>query len=168
MAASMEVDDDEEDDWNPVVKPGVVLRPHVLQWNGTGPKEGQGDRDVLEADPLHDPEADDEDQKWVEDQLLQPDQSNVRSTDAVLNCPGCFTPVCYQCQRHERYSNQWRASDVRNCTVDRSIALSMAKDRTEDDPSKYYAVRCETCKADVGLLDMDGIFHLFHVLESLA
>lgn len=38
----------------------------------------------------------------------------------------------------------------------------------QDDPSKYYAVRCETCKADVGLLDMDGIFHLFHVLESLA
>lgn len=38
----------------------MVLRPHVLQWNGTGPKEGQGDRDVLEADPLHDPEADDE------------------------------------------------------------------------------------------------------------
>lgn len=41
----------------------------------------------------------------------------------------------YQCQRHERYSNQWRASDVRNCTVDRSIALSMAKDRTEDEGS---------------------------------
>ena len=38
----------------------MVLRPHVLQWNGKGPGEGQGDRDILESDPLHDPEADEE------------------------------------------------------------------------------------------------------------
>eukprot|EP00435_Cladocopium_sp_Y103_P051157 s401_g15.t2 len=146
-AAAMEVDDD--DDWNPVVKPGVVLRPHILQWAGEAPKEGQGAREILEADPLHDPEADDEDQKWVEDRLLQPDQCNVKATDAVLNCPGCFTPVCYQCQRHEQYSGQWRATEVRNCTVDATVAFSMAK----DDPTKYHAVRCEVCKADVGLLE---------------
>ena len=29
-----------------------------------------------------------------QDKLLQPDQCNIKSTDAVLNCPGCFTPVC--------------------------------------------------------------------------
>jgi hypothetical protein len=23
-------------------RPGVVLRPHILQWNGEAPKEGQG------------------------------------------------------------------------------------------------------------------------------
>eukprot|EP00434_Breviolum_minutum_P035520 symbB.v1.2.031446.t1/scaffold3649.1/size52700/2 len=159
LPRAMEVDDD--DDWNPVVRPTVVLRPHILQWSGEGPKEGQGAREILEADPLHDPEADDEDQKWVEDQLLQPDQSNIKATDAVLNCPGCFTPVCYQCQRHEQYSGQWRATEVRNCAVDTFVAFAMSK----DDPTKYHAVRCEVCKADVGLLDMDGIYHLFHVLE---
>ena len=152
----------------------------------------------------------------TKDQLLQPDTRNVKSTDAVLNCPGCFTPVClslsisisacrlalssacclqgYQCQRHEQFTRQWRASEVRNCIVDKSAALSMAKavrlcqscspntrghlcsvgcltvqrSTCQDDPAKYFAVRCETCKADVGLQDMDGIFHLFHVLESLA
>ncbi|CAE7775014.1 Eapp [Symbiodinium pilosum] len=162
----MEVDDgDADDDWDPQVAPGVVLRPHIIRWTpdaGEGPGDGKADN--LDADPLHDPDADDQDEKWVADQLLQPDTSNVKTTDAVLNCPGCFTPVCYQCQRHEQFTRQWRASEVRNCIVDKSAALSMAK----DDPAKYFAVRCETCNADVGLQDMDGIYHLFHVLESLA
>eukprot|EP00440_Ansanella_granifera_P074921 gb/GFBE01081308.1/.p1 GENE.gb/GFBE01081308.1/~~gb/GFBE01081308.1/.p1 ORF type:complete len:161 (+),score=42.55 gb/GFBE01081308.1/:1-483(+) len=160
----MEVDD-EDDDWNPVVGPSVVLRPHVLQWSPAEQKSREHEtKDELAADPLHDPEADDQDEQWVQDKLLQPDNSNVKTTDAVLNCPGCFTPVCYQCQRHEHYNRQWRAAEVRNCNVDRSRALSMAK----DDPAQYFAVRCETCKADVGLLDSDGVYHLFHVLESLA
>ena len=29
--APLEVDE-EDDDWNPPVKPGLVLRPHLLQW----------------------------------------------------------------------------------------------------------------------------------------
>jgi hypothetical protein len=33
----------------------------------------------------------------------------------------------YQCQRHEQYSGQWRATEVRNCTVDTAVAFSMAK-----------------------------------------
>eukprot|EP00439_Symbiodinium_sp_Y106_P034026 s3378_g4.t1 len=186
MANAMEVDDGDadDDDWDPHVAPGIVLRPHIVQWNVAQGLAGcrrltvrglpnPGDRrmrimpgtekvDNLDVDPLHDPEADDQDEKW--DQLLQPDTQNVKGTDAVLNCPGCFTPVCYQCQRHEQFTRQWRASEVRNCKVDKSVALSMAK----DDPAKYFAVRCETCNADVGLQDMEGIFHLFHVLESLA
>eukprot|EP00931_Biecheleriopsis_adriatica_P119991 TRINITY_DN95141_c0_g1_i1.p2 TRINITY_DN95141_c0_g1~~TRINITY_DN95141_c0_g1_i1.p2 ORF type:complete len:165 (-),score=40.39 TRINITY_DN95141_c0_g1_i1:22-516(-) len=163
--ASMEVDDDDDDDWNPTIGPGVELRPHVLRWAPAVQQQDQQDsKDELAADPLHDPEADNQDERWVQDKLLQPDQSNVRQTDAVLNCPGCFTPVCYQCQRHEQYARQWRATEVRNCNVDRSTALSMSK----DDPAKYFAVRCETCKADVGLVDADGIYHIFHVLESLA
>ncbi|CAE7465099.1 Eapp [Symbiodinium necroappetens] len=163
MANAMEVDDGDadDDDWDPRVAPGIVLRPHIVQWNVA---QGTEKVDNLDVDPLHDPEADDQDEKWVADQLLQPDTRNVKGTDAVLNCPGCFTPVCYQCQRHEQFTRQWRASEVRNCKVDKSVALSMAK----DDPAKYFALRCETCNADVGLQDMEGIFHLFHVLESLA
>ena len=33
----------------------------------------------------------------------------------------------YQCQRHEQYSGQWRAAEVRNCSVDTTVAFSMAK-----------------------------------------
>mmetsp|Transcript_131683 Transcript_131683/g.328366 ORF Transcript_131683/g.328366 Transcript_131683/m.328366 type:complete len:202 (-) Transcript_131683:39-644(-) len=161
---------DSDDDWDPAVGPGVVLRPHVLTWNvpakamDADGDEQQASKQHLDVDPLHDPAADEEDERWVAKQLLMPDSEDVRSTAAVLNCPGCFTPVCYQCQRHAEYSRQWRAVEVRNCTVDRSSALTMAR----GDATKYFAVRCSTCAADVGLLDDDGVYHLFHVLESLA
>eukprot|EP00930_Biecheleria_cincta_P076699 TRINITY_DN63918_c0_g1_i1.p1 TRINITY_DN63918_c0_g1~~TRINITY_DN63918_c0_g1_i1.p1 ORF type:complete len:194 (+),score=28.13 TRINITY_DN63918_c0_g1_i1:90-584(+) len=163
--AAMDVDDD--DDWDPVVGPGITLRPHVLRWTSAANSDEKKCNDAheqLQADPLHDANADDDDQKWVDDKLLQPDANNVRTTDAVLNCPGCFTSVCYQCQKHEQYARQYRATEVRNCDVDRSASLSMDK----NDPARYFAVRCSTCSADVGLLDADGIYHLFHVLESIA
>jgi len=153
---------DDDDDWDPDIGSSVVLRPHLLQWTptekATAPKQMH-----IKADPLHDPGADDDDERWVSEQLLQPDSDNRRSTAAVLNCPGCFLPVCYQCQRHDS-SRQWRAVEVRNCTVDYSAALSVAK----GDSGKYFAVRCEGCAADVGVLDEDGIYHLFHVLDSVA
>jgi hypothetical protein len=31
------------------------------------------------------------------------------ASDAVLNCPGCFTLICLDCQRHAHFHNQWRA-----------------------------------------------------------
>jgi hypothetical protein len=38
-------------------------------------------------------------------QVLKP-----RSSDAVLSCPCCFNIVCMDCQRHQTYMNQFRAS----------------------------------------------------------
>ena len=32
-----------------------------------------------------------------------------RRSDAVLSCPCCFTPLCYDCQRHDVYLSQYRA-----------------------------------------------------------
>jgi len=40
-----------------------------------------------------------------------------RSSDAVLSCPCCFQIVCMDCQRHERYANQFRAMFVMNIGV---------------------------------------------------
>jgi len=37
-----------------------------------------------------------------------------RNSDAVLSCPCCFNIVCMDCQRHQKYSNQFRAS---KCSV---------------------------------------------------
>jgi E2F-associated phosphoprotein len=34
-----------------------------------------------------------------------------RSSDAVLSCPCCFNIVCMDCQRHQKYLNQFRASE---------------------------------------------------------
>merc|ERR1711862_418339 len=163
--------DDDSDDWDPVVTPGVVLRPHLLQWKPCGAGEDELGGNTFAnpmrahaADPLHDPDADDEDGKWVARKLLQPDGADVRTTAAVLNCPGCFTPVCYQCQKHDQYARQWRAVEVRNCTVDRSVPLALSK----GDTARYFPVKCEVCNAEVGLQDADDVYHLFHVLESAA
>merc|ERR1712050_660001 len=153
--------------WDPVIEPGIVLRPHVMKWSPPQSQSAnlsQKPGDHFEADPLHDPGADEDDEKWVTHQLLQPDSADQRTTAAVLNCPGCFTPICYQCQQHEQYSRQWRAIEVRNCAVDRSASLSLGA----DDPAKYFGVRCATCSAEVGLLDDSEVYHLFHVLESSA
>jgi hypothetical protein len=41
-----------------------------------------------------------------------------RYSDAVLSCPCCFNIVCMDCQRHQRYPNQFRAMFVMGITVD--------------------------------------------------
>ena len=43
------------------------------------------------------------------------------STDAILSCPYCFTILSNDCQRHEVYSNQYRAMFVFNCKVTSDI-----------------------------------------------
>eukprot|EP00811_Abedinium_folium_P011688 NODE_20826_length_780_cov_8.033691.p1 GENE.NODE_20826_length_780_cov_8.033691~~NODE_20826_length_780_cov_8.033691.p1 ORF type:complete len:168 (-),score=17.42 NODE_20826_length_780_cov_8.033691:96-599(-) len=152
-------DDEEDDDWRPTAQPGVVLRPNLLSWE---PRGGTRMACRFESDPLHSPDADREDEQWVCQELLHPDTQQCHATDAVLNCPGCFMPVCYQCQRHEHHARQWRAAEVRNCVVDRSTSLKLGV----EDATAYHAVRCEACSADVGLVDVEGVYHLFHVLES--
>jgi hypothetical protein len=41
-----------------------------------------------------------------------------RMSDAVLSCPCCFNIVCMDCQRHQRYMNQFRAMYVMGISVD--------------------------------------------------
>lgn len=53
-----------------------------------------------------------------------------RSSDAVLSCPCCFQIVCMDCQRHENYSNQFRAMFVMN------IGVSWDKHVTPEGSSK--------------------------------
>lgn len=45
--------------------------------------------------------------------LLKP-----RTSDAILSCPRCFNIVCMDCQKHERFANQYRAMFVMNIGVD--------------------------------------------------
>ena len=58
---------------------------------------------------FYDSEADEQDQKWVEQ------QRQGRRSDAILSCPGCLTTVCVDCQRHEYITTQYRAMFVTNC-----------------------------------------------------
>lgn len=54
-----------------------------------------------------------------------------RSSDAVLSCPCCFSIVCMDCQKHERYTNQWRAMFVMNIGVDWNRNLVYDEGRRE-------------------------------------
>ncbi|KAH6572510.1 hypothetical protein BASA62_003337 [Batrachochytrium salamandrivorans] len=66
---------------------------------------------LREADRFYDDRADDMDEIWAQRKHQNP------HTDSVLLCPLCFTPVCYDCQRHDVYASQFRAMFVENCHV---------------------------------------------------
>jgi len=69
----------------------------------------EAEKDAL----LFDPEADDDDERWMALQM----RGAQDGTDAVLSCPGCFTVVTTQCQAHEVFPNQFRAVLVRDVVV---------------------------------------------------
>lgn len=107
--------------------------------NKNSPNGGSGGDDLL-----YDENADDEDEAYVYKNLrsgtlddvqvkkrnnnlqqLQQQQLQVqhlkalkpRHSDAVLSCPCCFNIVCMDCQRHEKYPDQFRAMFVMNIMV---------------------------------------------------
>jgi len=109
-------------------------------------------------------------------------------TDAVLNCPACFTVLCMDCQRHEFYNDQYRAMFVMNCRVDRSETLTVPvknkgkkrrgdKDKQQErnsvmqnvssNPSDiFFPVKCTVCSSQVAVYDHDEIYHFFNCLAS--
>uniref|UniRef100_T1IK60 E2F-associated phosphoprotein n=1 Tax=Strigamia maritima TaxID=126957 RepID=T1IK60_STRMM len=77
-------------------------------------------------DLFYDPDADEEDQEWVDiyrrscrskSNASTAKIQKLPNTDAVLNCPACMTQLCLDCQRHEIYTNQYRAMFVENCSI---------------------------------------------------
>lgn len=124
-------------------------------------------------------------------QVLKP-----RSSDAVLSCPCCFTIVSMDCQRHERFLNQFRAVFVMNIEVNwqetwvyselqqglikhssplplQSTAqqqqqqVECADDgRTKSLPVHYYTVNCSHCQTQVAVLDMTD--EVYHFTGCLA
>ncbi len=47
------------------------------------------------------------------------------ASDAQLSCPLCFTTVCLECQRHAKYSNQFRAVTGINVSVNYDEFLTL-------------------------------------------
>ncbi|CAJ1918203.1 unnamed protein product [Cylindrotheca closterium] len=112
-----------------------------------------------------------------------------RHSDAQLQCPCCFQIVCMDCQRHERYYNQFRAMFVIGIAVDwhsklvydelqqalvpKPFDVETETDETFDGISKnvaegdYFAVLCANCSTQVAVLDMkDEVYHFHGCLES--
>jgi hypothetical protein len=114
----------------------------------------------------------------------------------ILSCPCCFHTLCRDCQRHERYVDQYRAMFVMDVvvvhwdqrlvynelrqglvtttttttlaeTTTTTIAGVVGGDRDDDHDYYYYAVACGNCDTTVAALDRtDEVYHFFGCLAS--
>ncbi len=148
--------------------------------------EDEGEDVPVVPDPLFKEDMDDEDEAWVyrnlrgggeEDVTVRAGSAGVASTlkvlkprnsDAVLSCPCCFNIICMDCQKHERYENQFRAMFVMAIAVDWAEKVEFdGKSFVESVEGKYNKVRCENCATQVGVLDMSTeIYEFYQVLAS--
>lgn len=129
---------------------------------------------TLEEPPeWYDPDADARDEAFVEG------RRRGRTSDAVLSCPACFTQLCDQCQRHERYVNQYRAMLVLNCRVVEGerlrqdqrfgrTASSAARKGASESAEAFKPVECAECGTRVAVLDSQDVYHFFDVIPSFA
>lgn len=125
---------------------------------------------------FYDPKLDEKEELWAQK------QRRGRASDAVLTCPACFTTLCLDCQRHEKYVTQYRAMFVVNCRIKEQVSEPGNKrkrnrrgSRTEANPSPTAAaadtfkrVCCDVCSTDVGVLDEEEVYHFFNVIPTEA
>jgi len=150
---------------------------------------------LAEEDPLYDPHADEDDEEWIRATVQRrPPQSRQQRTKGPgktataaaaaaaraaaqvqaqasphLSCPACFTPLCFDCQRHSSRPNQFRAMFVTNdVLVDkgRQVRPEVGTEEDGDKQRKFFAALCKTCKTHVAVMDDEEVFHFFNVLES--
>ena len=134
--------------------------------------------DYTNKDDLYGDQLDDQDEAWVDQHLRLPDKQQKvgTTTDAILSCPCCFTVVCMDCQRHERFVSQFRAMFVMNIHVDWTLTLvyqdetqQLVKQNENCDDTKdvYYSVHCQNCNTQVAALEKEEeIYHFFACLAS--
>ncbi|OMO62418.1 E2F-associated phosphoprotein [Corchorus olitorius] len=123
---------------------------------------------------FYDPDLDDKDEVWVQN------KRKGRISDAVLSCPACFTTLCLECQRHEKYLTQYRAIFVVNCKINNEnvrqerVKSNKGKRRRETKENEagdaggetFKSVCCSVCSTEVGVIDEDEVYHFFNVLPS--
>lgn len=84
-----------------------------MWWRSDSSLDGRELDDLdIEEDPFYDPHMDEKDAKWAAK------LRGGRQSDAILNCPGCFTTLCIDCQEHSSMVGCFRAMFVMNCRVD--------------------------------------------------
>ncbi|VDO03436.1 unnamed protein product [Rodentolepis nana] len=124
-------------------------------------------------DLLYDPEEDKVNEKFT--RHLQKSSQNGQvceeTTDAILNCPGCMSLLCLNCQRHSKYKTQYRTMFTFNCkiadgTTQVPAVVDLSKDASSAIIEDLKTVVCEVCNTPVGLLESNGVYHLFNVLAS--
>ncbi|KRX26817.1 E2F-associated phosphoprotein [Trichinella nelsoni] len=145
---------------------------------------------------FYNPKDDEDNQNWINTHRrnYQPQMTShlpLPKSDAVLNCPACMSLLCLDCQRHVKYSAQYRAMFVQNCDIgwDEILRIPEVKTRksrrrkengeqrnavstaasTSDDScfeDTFHPVFCSVCRTEVGVIDRDEVYHFFNVLSS--
>jgi len=116
-----------------------------------------------EADEQFDPALDDADEAWVSK------QRGGGESDAVLSCPCCLTTLCLDCQQHCSYAGQFRAMFVRHCRVERGAQLRAGGQVAgAAEAEAFWAVHCASCETQVGVVDVEEVYHFFHVVATSA
>lgn len=144
--------------------------------------------DYSKKPEFYDPLSDDKDEAW-----LQRRRKGGQS-DALLSCPACFTTLCIDCQRHEKYVTQYRAMFVINCKVVANQILRLPADSKKQRNNQrklkgqynrnnnscpetvkeslkdevFKPVCCSACQTEVAVRDEDEIYHFFNVIPSYA
>jgi len=136
---------------------------------------------------MYDDNEDEMNENWINEHLMLKDPKSKKKTqesDAVLSCPGCFSPLCYDCQQHDYYPNQFRAMFVLNCKVIKEEILTFfpnqehkgksknGKRKRQENPAAeeekevYHPVKCASCGTEVAVMDKDEVYHFFHVIAG--
>ncbi|XP_027367094.1 E2F-associated phosphoprotein [Abrus precatorius] len=132
--------------------------------------------DYTSKPEFYDPDLDDKDEKWIHK------RRQGRESDAVLSCPACFTTLCLECQRHEKYLTQYRAVFVVNCKIGNDKVLRQNSSRSRkrnrgaegfdgndarsSNSETFKQVCCSVCSTEVGVIDEDEVYHFYNVLPS--
>jgi len=172
----------------------------------------KSNRKLLTNDDLfYDPMSDGKDQVWMDKRRAnyfskhakkqedtteasgdkEKNADTLPNSDAVLNCPACFTTLCVDCQRHDFYQGQYRAMFVVNCVVDRTESRYVPaksdkyKSRKRkhdqnlpisngefsapfqaDTSDTFNPVKCKVCNTEVAVYDSEDVYHFFNILTS--
>lgn len=120
--------------------------------------EEEGDTESRwQFEQLYDPHADSDDEKWVRDNFTSTSTPN---NTHQLTCPCCFTLLCAEAQAHEKYTNQFRAVRVLNCTV-RNTASTDTIRINDSNNDGLRTVVCTECETEVAVRDEKDGFYIF-------
>eukprot|EP01111_Echinosteliopsis_oligospora_P014105 TRINITY_DN5236_c0_g1_i3.p1 TRINITY_DN5236_c0_g1~~TRINITY_DN5236_c0_g1_i3.p1 ORF type:complete len:207 (-),score=74.35 TRINITY_DN5236_c0_g1_i3:104-724(-) len=97
------------------------MKKNDMEFNEMDEEENTDRKDDDEL--LYNNDEDDKNEAWVTSHIRHGNVRSEQTSDGVLHCPCCFTPLCYDCQRHFSYKNQFRAMFVINCEVQKDQVL---------------------------------------------
>ncbi|KAJ3169600.1 hypothetical protein HDU88_000791 [Geranomyces variabilis] len=150
-------------------------------------KSKQKRKVVADDDLFYDPTADSDDENWLKQRIADKRATKGLPPPAhaspTLACPMCLTPLCHDCQQHDRYEGQFRAMFFENCILDTAEVQHYPKPGKKsqkplegastnqggkgiDDDDAFWPVRCDICATQVGVMDAEEVVHFFHVIAS--